>query len=181
MKRLAVFAECVLTGLWLTLAALPLVTALPALAAACAHLRRFLQGYRADLRGFAADVRTAWRGSWPVSLAGLAALALLGADVAIARQGLPGGPIVTVVTGGAALILIVIGFRAAAAWSPGASWPVLVRAAAGQARADLGGSALLACGLVVAGLVAWRLPPLLVPALGCLAAAALAVHARHPH
>jgi hypothetical protein len=176
--RFALFAECALTGVWLTVAALPLVTALPAVAAACSHLRKFLYGYRTGLPGFAADLRQACKGGWQVSLAGWAALGLLAADIAIAGSGLPGGPAVAVITGVAALAVIVVGLRAAAAWTPGASWPALVRASAVRSRADLGGSALIAGGVVVVGVVTWQLPPLFVPAMGCLAGAALAVHLR---
>lgn len=174
----ALFAECTVTGVWITVAAIPLVTALPAFAAGCAHLSRFLRGYGGGVRAFAADLRAAWRGSLPVTLAGWAALALLGVDVLIARSGLPGGPLVAAVVACAALALAVVGLRAAAAWSPGARWPALIRAAAVRARDDLFGSVLVAGGVIVVMTVTWQLPPLFVPAVGLLAGAALAVHGR---
>ncbi|MCG5212272.1 hypothetical protein [Streptosporangium sp. KLBMP 9127] len=176
--RFALFAECAITGVWFTVAALPLVTALPAFAASCAHLRKFLYGYRTGLPGFVADLKEACKGSWRVSLAGWAALAVLAGDVVIARSGLPGGPVVAVLTGAAGLAVIVVGLRAAAAWTAGESWAALAGRAAAQARADLAGSALLVGGVVVVAVVTWQLPPLFVPAAGCLAGAALAVQLR---
>lgn len=72
--RFALFAECLLAGVWLLLAALALVTALPAFAAE-----------------WAAAVRTGWR----FSLLWWAALALLAFDLRVVSSGLlPGGPAV---------------------------------------------------------------------------------------
>ena len=53
----SVFAESLLTGVWVVLAALPVVTLLPAFAAGCAHLRRHLDGERSTWRDFLSGLR----------------------------------------------------------------------------------------------------------------------------
>lgn len=179
MGKFALFAECVVTGVLLTLALVPVVTALAGTAASCRHLRRSMRGDGATLAEFAADFRSAWRGSWGLSLLGPLALALLLANTAIAQAGLPGGPLVVAVTAAAVLAALVAGLRAAAAWQPGAEWAGLARAAALRTlRGDLAGSALLAAGLVLLALVTWQLAPLFIPMVGCLAGAAVAVEGR---
>ncbi|MFF7677009.1 hypothetical protein [Actinacidiphila glaucinigra] len=91
--RFALFAECLPTGVWRVVAALlPLVTALPAFAAACGPLRRHLHGERSTWHDFAAaGGRTlVWWGG----------LALLGLDLAVARSGVSVlAPVALVVTG----------------------------------------------------------------------------------
>ena len=57
-ERFALFAECLLTGVWIALAALPLVTYPAALAAGARHLRRHLAHERGGWREFTADFRT---------------------------------------------------------------------------------------------------------------------------
>ncbi|MFD1831465.1 hypothetical protein ACFSJS_17620 [Streptomyces desertarenae] len=184
--RFALFAECLLAGVWLLLAALPLVTALPAFAAACGHLRRYLDAEQAGWREFAAEWAAAVRAGWRFSLLWWAALALLVFDLRAASSGvLPGGPAAVAAGAAAAAAVVAVavtGLRAAAAWRPGADWAGAGRAAARRAwRADPGGSLLLAGGLAVTAVAAWMLPPLIAPALGCLAACAVAVERRYAH
>jgi hypothetical protein len=177
--RFALFTECLLTGLWLTLAAVPLVTVPAAFAAACAHLDRFLTGYPCGWRDFAADLRAGVRRSWWVALAGMGGIAVLVADVLIARAGAPGAPLIIAVSVALAVAMLVIGMRAAAAWTPRADWRELLATAARQARVDFRGNVILVGGLVVVAAVTWQLLPLFVPVVGCLAGAALAVHRRY--
>lgn len=175
----ALFTECLLTGVWLALAALPLVTALPATAAACAHLRRHLAHEEGGLREFLADCRQALRTGWRLALAWWAGIAVLALDVWLAASGLPGGAVYLPlgVLGGVALL--VLGLRTAAHWRPDADWSALARSAARRCRADVSGSLLLAGGLLVVAVSCWQLPPLGVLALGCLALAAVAVERRY--
>lgn len=177
--KFALFTECMLTGLWFTLAAVPLVTIPAAFAAACAHLDRFLTGYPCGWRDFAADVRDGVKRSWWVALAGMGGIAVLVVDVLIARAGAPGAPLIVAVSVALAVAMLVIGMRAAAAWTPQADWRVLLATAARQARVDLQGDVILVGGLVVVAAVTWQLLPLFVPVVGCLAGAALAVHRRY--
>ncbi len=182
-NRFALFAECLLTGVWLLLAGLLLITALPAFAAACGHLRRYLDAERAGWREFGADLWTALREGLRFSLLWWAALALLAFDLRVVSSGvLPGGPAATAVgavTAACAVAVVVTGLRTAAAWRPGEDWLRTGRRVARHARrADPAGSLLLAGGLAVVAVAAWMLAPLVAPALGALAACAVAVERR---
>ncbi|MBC9713533.1 hypothetical protein H9Y04_13230 [Streptomyces sp. TRM66268-LWL] len=177
-RGLAVFAECLLTGVWIFLAALPLVTLPAAVAAGAAHLRRHLRHEASGWRQFTADWRTAVRRGWLAGLAGWAGLALVWADLAVVRAGLPGGAFVGTVGVLAALVAVVAALRAAVSWEPGASWRVLFAAAARRTVLDPAGSAVLVCGFAVIAASAWFAAPLLAPALGIVTAAALAVERR---
>ncbi|MEV8568831.1 hypothetical protein AB0436_25165 [Streptomyces sp. NPDC051322] len=171
-SRFAIFAESLLTGVWLAVAALPLVTLLPAFAAGCAHLRRHLESRPSGWREFAADVREAARSGRRFSLLWWAVIALLVFDWRVARSGLlPGGPLLIAVAALGLPAVAVAGLRTAAAWRPGRPWR-LVR------TVDLGGSLLLVGGFAAVAASAWQVPPLAVPAVGCLAAAAVALERR---
>lgn len=180
--RFALFGETLLVGVLVLAAAVPLVTLLAALAAGCAHLRAHVDGTGStSVRTFAATVRAALPGSWPWSLAVLAAAGLLAFDAAVVRTGrLPGGGVVAAVCLLAAVVLAALALRAAQMWRPGACWAATLRVATIRTvRDDPGGTALL--GLAVGGLVlvTWQLTPLAVPMTGCVVLAAVAV-ARRP-
>ncbi|MEV0258115.1 hypothetical protein AB0H82_28125 [Streptomyces sp. NPDC050732] len=178
-RRFGVFAECLLTGVWIAVAALPLVTAPAALAAGSAHLRRYLAHEAGGWREFAADWRSAVRRGWLVGLAGWAALGLLRLDLSVVRSGaLPGGAVVGVVGVLAMLLLVVAGVRGAVAWRPGASWRGLVAGAVRRTVRDPAGSLALVCGLAVVVISGWFAVPLAAPAVGVLVAAGLAVERR---
>ncbi|MEU0808555.1 DUF624 domain-containing protein [Streptomyces sp. NPDC005970] len=176
----SVFAESLLTGVWVVLAALPVVTLLPAFAAGCAHLRRHLDGERSTWRDFLSGLREATRSGWRFSLLWWAALALLAFDLRVARSGaLPGGPVLIAVSVTGTLTAIVLGLRTAAQWRPGLGWPAVARAAVRRGLgADLGGSLLLVGGLAVVTVATWQLLPLAAPAVGALAACAVAVESK---
>ncbi|GGX48676.1 hypothetical protein [Streptomyces fructofermentans] len=177
-ERFALFAECLLTGVWIALASIPLVTLPAAFAAGSRHLRRRTAHVGGGWREFAADFRSAVRRGWIVGAAGWAAALVGWVDVQAVRAGLPGGPLVGAVGLSAVIGAAVAGLRAAAAWEPGASWRRLLGAAARRTVLDPAGSFLLVGGLAVVACSAWFLPPLAVPVLGAVAAAALAVEER---
>ncbi|MFF6994123.1 hypothetical protein ACFY93_04075 [Streptomyces sp. NPDC008313] len=179
--RFALFAECLLTGVWITVAALPLVTYPAAFAAGSRHLRRHTAHEGGGLGAFAADFRAALRGGWLAGLAGWAAAGAVWVDVRAVRAGLPGGPLVGAVGVLALIGLAVAGLRAAARWEPGASWRSLLAAAGRRTLVDPAGSFLLVGGLAVVVCSAWFSAPLAVPVLGAVAAAAVAVEERHRH
>ena len=173
------FAECLLTGAVVGVLALPLVTALPALAAGTRHLRSHVAGEACGMRLLLRDARAAVRGSWGVSLLLLALLAVLGFNALVASGGaLPGGQVLRWGTLALAVAALVVAFRAAAAWSPGASWRALVSAAARRSGRDLHGSVLVAAALGFPGLLGWMLPPLALPGVGILVIGLVAVEAR---
>lgn len=125
-ERFAVFAECLLTGVWIAVASLPLVTYPAAFAAGARHLRRRTSHEAGGLREFVADFRAALRGGWIAGVAGWAAAVAVWVDVQAVRAGIPGGPLVGAVGLFALIGLAVSGLRAAAVWEPGASWRALL-------------------------------------------------------
>ncbi|BBJ39650.1 hypothetical protein SSPO_023680 [Streptomyces antimycoticus] len=178
--RFALFAECLLTGVWMVLVALPVITLLPAFAAGCAHLRRHLDGERSTWRDFLTGLREATRSGWRFSLLWWAALALLAFDLRVARTGaLPGGPALIAVSVAGLLAVLVLGLRTATVRRPGTAWPAAARTALRQGlAADPGGSLLLIGGLAVLSVAAWQMLPLIAPAAGALAGCAVAVERR---
>ncbi|MFI9568897.1 hypothetical protein [Streptomyces rishiriensis] len=180
-ERFAVFAECLLTGVWIAIACLGVVTCPAAFAAGARHLRRRTGHQEGGLRDFAADFLAAVRGGWVVGLAGWAAAAAVRVDVLASRAGLPGGPFVGAVGVFALIGLVVTLLRAAAVWTPGSRWRALLADAGRRTVRDPAGSFLIVCGLAVVALSAWFVPPLAVPVLGAAVAAAVAVEARYRH
>ncbi|MEV8552726.1 hypothetical protein AB0L04_23310 [Streptomyces glaucescens] len=180
-ERFGVFAECLLTGLWIAVACLGLVTYPAAFAAGARHLRRRTSHVAGGWREFLADFRAAARGGWAVGLAGWAAAAAVWVDVEAARAGLPGGPLVGAVGLVALIGCAVALLRAAAVWTPGTSWRRLLTAAGRRTVLDPAGSFLIVGGLAVVALSALFAAPLAVPVLGTVAAAGVAVEERYRH
>ncbi|MDI5910372.1 hypothetical protein QDK90_36430, partial [Streptomyces sp. 12257] len=90
-ERFALFAETLLTGVWIAVACLGLVTYPAAFAAGARHLRRRTGHEGGGWREFVADFRTAVRRGWLVGVAGWVAAAAVWVDVQAARAGIPGG------------------------------------------------------------------------------------------
>ncbi|MDH6448599.1 MULTISPECIES: hypothetical protein [unclassified Streptomyces] len=178
-ERFALFAETLLTGVWIAVACLGVVTYPAAFAAGARHLRRRTSHEGGGWREFVADFRTAVRRGWLVGVAGWVAAAAVWVDVQAARAGIPGGPLVGAVGLFALLGLAVAGLRAAAVWAPGASWRALLADAVRRTLRDPAGSFLIVAGLAVVVLSAGFVAPLAVPVLGAVAAAAVAVEERH--
>ncbi|MFI6406647.1 hypothetical protein [Streptomyces sp. NPDC050548] len=178
-ERFGVFAECLLTGVWIAVASAGVVTYPAAFAAGARHLRRRTGHVGGGRREFVADFRVAVRGGWVVGLAGWGAGAAVWVDVQAVRAGLPGGPLVGAVGVFALLGLVVAGMRAAAVWAPGDTWRALLAEAGRRTVLDPAGSFLLVGGLVLVGCSALLIAPLAVPVLGAVAAAAVAVEQRY--
>ncbi|MEU6538722.1 hypothetical protein [Streptomyces sp. NPDC047000] len=178
-ERFALFAEVLLTGVWITVASLGIVTVPAAFAAGARHLRRRTTHQGGGLREYVRDVWTALRGGWLVGLAGWAAAGAVAVDVQAVRAGLPGGPLVGAVGPAALIGAAVAGLRAAAVWTPQETWRALLAAAARRTVLDPAGSFLLVGGAVLVGCCALTIAPLAVPALGAVAAAAVAVEERY--
>ncbi|WP_198539276.1 hypothetical protein [Streptomyces graminilatus] len=180
-ERFAVFAECLLTGVWIAVACLGVVTYPAAFAAGSRHLRRRTTHVGGGWREFVADFRAALRGGWAVGLAGWAVALAVRVDILAARAGIPGGTFAGAVGVFALLGVAVALLRAAAVWTPGAAWRALLADAGRRTARDPAGSFLVVCGLAVVALSAGFLAPLAVPVLGAVAAAAVAVEERHRH
>jgi hypothetical protein len=175
----ALFAECLLTGVWFCLAALPVVTIPAALAAASRHVAAYASGEPTSLASFWADLRAAWRESWRVGLAMIAAALVLALNlVVLAQEGVPGRSGLAAATFLVAALAVTVLLRAAAAWAPGERWRDLFAAALGRTRDDLSGTGILLGGVLVWAVCVWALWLLVVPMSGCLVGAAAAVHRR---
>ncbi|HEY0187088.1 MAG TPA: hypothetical protein VGC67_06335 [Cellulomonas sp.] len=175
----APFSQMLVVGLVVCAFSLPVVTALPALAAGVCHLEQHLQARR---DGWSDLVRLCWdavRTGWWVGLAGTALAGLLAVNVSAGLQGLvPGGLLVAGTSAAAGAAVAVVAARTAALWTPGASWPVLVRAAARLSWTDPVGTVLVLLGYGMSAVVVWMLPPLVVITPGMLAVALVAVERR---
>ena len=180
-ERFGVFAECLLTGVWIAVASAGVVTYPAAFAAGARHLRRRTGHVGGGWREFVADFRAAVRGGWVVGVAGWGAAAVVWVDVQAVRAGLPGGQLAGAVGVFALLGVVVAGMRAAAVWVPGDTWRVLLAEAGRRTVLDPAGSFLLVGGLVLVGCSALFIAPLAVPVLGAVAAAAVAVEERYRH
>ncbi|MFJ7076507.1 hypothetical protein [Streptomyces sp. NPDC098781] len=180
-ERFAVFAECLLTGVWIAVGCLGLLTGPAALAAGARHLRRRIAHEDGGLREFVADFQAAVRGGWAVGLAGWAAVGAVWVDVQAARAGIPGGPLVGAIGVSALIGAVVTLLRAAALWTPGAGWRALLAGAGRRTVLDPAGSFLIVGGLAVVAASAWFAAPLAVPVLGAVVAAAVAVEERYRH
>ncbi|MFJ3896860.1 hypothetical protein [Streptomyces sp. NPDC090083] len=178
-ERFGVFAECLLTGVWIAVASAGVVTYPAAFAAGARHVRRRAGHVGGGWREFVADFRTAVRGGWVVGVAGWGAVVVVQVDVHAVRSGLPGGQLVGAVGVFALLGAVVAGLRAAAVWAPGDSWRALLGAAVRRTVLDPAGSFLLVGGLVLVGCSALFIAPLAVPVLGAVTAAAVAVEERY--
>src|SRR4051812_41177257 len=91
-ERFALFAETLLTGVWIAVACLGLVTYPAAFAAGARHLRRRTGHEAGGWREFVADFRTAVRRGWLVGIAGWGAAGPGWGGVPAAPGGVPGGP-----------------------------------------------------------------------------------------
>ncbi|SDE17368.1 hypothetical protein [Glycomyces harbinensis] len=176
---LALFGEMIVVGLVVTAASLPLVTAVPAIAAGVHHLDRHVTDRGDGLGEFLSAVRRAARGGLAVGAATALVVGLLGLNVALGVQGLvPGGAPLAVVSAAFAVVIAVVAVRAASLWEPSARWRELLREAAHLTTADPAGTAYILIGLGVAAVVSWMFLPLIVIAPGMLAVAMLAARRR---
>ncbi|WP_204745531.1 DUF624 domain-containing protein [Glycomyces paridis] len=175
----ALFAECLLAGVWIALASLPVVTAPAALAAAARHLAAHADGETANWRTFWADFRAAWRRGWRTGAAMIGAAALLGLNLLVlAQEGVPARPGFALATFAVAGLAATVLLRAASAWTPASRWRDLFALALARTRDDPSGTAILLGGVVVLTMCTWALWLLAVPMIGCLTGAAVAVERR---
>ena len=177
--RFGLFSESLVVGLGVSLLSLPVVTALPAMAAGVAHLRRHLEGRSDTVADLWAEFRAACRGVWVVSVASVLLLFVLLFNLQVAGTGaLPGGTGVRVFSAVMAVTLLVVLLRAAAGWTAGASWKDVLRDAGRRTGDDLTGSFLLVVALGLCAVIVWMLAPLAVLVPGLLSLAVVAVERR---
>ena len=179
-QRFALFGEVLLTGIVVLIVAIPVVTIPLAIAVGKRHLMRFLRAEGSPLSLVAGDVRDGFVGGVGIGCAWLAATGVLLMDLLLVASGaLPGGIVVGAIAVGLLAALTVFMLWAAASWTPARGWRSAVRVGFASLRSDLVGSAYLLVGAALVVLFTWMLPPLIVPAFGCVCFAVAAISARH--
>ncbi|TKV29559.1 hypothetical protein FDK12_01055 [Arthrobacter sp. NamB2] len=177
--KFTLFGEVLWVGVLCCVAGIGVVTIPAALAAGSAHLHRFLRAEDSSLRHFAADFMAALRTGWLVGLGVAVAAGLLLLDIVVAGSRLlPGWQ--AVLTAGVVLLAGVLAGLAGttALWQATRSWRSAGRQWFRDARNDPAGVLWLVAAVVLTAMVAWQLPPLVVPGVGCLVFAALATAVR---
>lgn len=178
--RLSLLGEVGIVGVAVMVLSLPVVTAVPAVAAGALHLRRHLSGEPDSVGLFVRGFGRAVRELWPLGVAVPVVLAVTGWNLWLTWSGvLPGGPLIGVVSAGVALAAVLVALRVAGAWHP-ATAPLVptVRAAARRAGRDPAGSLLLAVAVGLCVLLLWMLEAFALLVGGLLAMAAVAVEHR---
>lgn len=175
----ALFGEVLLIGLIVTALSVFVVTLPLAIAVGSRHLRRYLHAEGSGWRPLVADVRDGlWR-SLPVGLGVVLFAGVLAIDYALVVDGLvPGAPVVGVLGVLAAAAAATALVCAARVWTPEGGWGTAFRDVPVQWRRDPAGAAFVLAAVVFVLVVAWQLPPLVVPGLGCLVFAAVAAPER---
>ncbi|MFJ1759161.1 hypothetical protein ACIOD2_02530 [Amycolatopsis sp. NPDC088138] len=173
------FSDCLLVGLLVALASIPVLTAPPAFAAGCRALDRARHGVGRPLwTTFWADFRQAARGGVAFSAACGFAVALAAVDLEVARS-MPGagvlGPVLWVLAG-VAVVIAVRTCEVVAAIEP--AWRRALVAAARETVGAPGKALLVAVAVALSALLVWMLPVLALVVAGPLCLAAVATGAR---
>jgi hypothetical protein len=175
----ALFGEVLFVGVVVALLSLPLVTLPLALAVGTRHLRLYLQARKAGLRDLLGEFGRGLLRSLPVGLGTVfVTLALLVYLVLAGDRVIPFAEAVTVVAWLGLAVLAVVVLVAAYLWSPELGWRAALRAVPAFVRADLGGAAYLLAAAALVAVVTWQLVPLVIPGLGCLVLALVAIPER---
>lgn len=173
------FGELLVVGLVVTALSLPLVTAVPALAAGTHHLRRHLSARSDTVGELVAAAWSAIRSGWWAGLCVAALIGLLTLNVSLGVQGLvPGGGPLAIVSAFLGVTVAVVASRAASLWHPGASWGQLLRQARELTLTDPVGSLYILTGLGVSAVVAWMFLPLIIITPGMIAITLVAAEQR---
>jgi hypothetical protein len=173
------FGEVLVMGIVITVVSLAVITLPAVLAAAIRHLRRYIAAESSGIDAFRRDLLRALPGGAGVGAVAVAASSLLIADILVARSGaLPGGGAIGVL-GWVGLVAVgVLLLASASRWTPELGWRSALRTVPSFLRTDPVGCAYLAATAVFVGVLTSVLPPLLIPALGCAALAAVAIPER---
>lgn len=170
--RLTEFSDCLLLGMAVCVASLPVVTAGPAFAAGCAVARRWRDG---DSPPLIATFRDAFvrslRGGVQFTIGVVAVIFLLCAELALFGAGLPGGKALAIALTLLLAAAVIVTLRTCSVVSSHDGWRTAVRAALNLSL-DVRRTALLAAAVVVAGTVVWMQPLMLLIVAGPLILAA---------
>ncbi|WIX99488.1 DUF624 domain-containing protein [Amycolatopsis mongoliensis] len=169
------FSDCLLTGLLVALASVPVVTAAPAFAAGCRALDRARHGIGRPLwTTFWADFRQAVRGGAAFGLLGLFAAVLFAVDLAVVGA-MPGAGVLRPALWVLAAAVAVVAVRTCEVVATGEpAWRRAVVTAVRETAAAPGSAVLLAGAAGLAVVLVWMLPILALLVAGPLALAAVA-------
>ncbi|HLT68242.1 MAG TPA: hypothetical protein VKZ73_10285 [Microbacterium sp.] len=177
--KFALFGETLLAGLVVALCSLPIVTAVPAIAAGARHIRRHNEGYSDRVSDLFGEVWGAFRRLWALGVGSAGVLALLVIDARVLSiAAIPGARPVAIVLAVAALAAAVVVLRFAGGWDPSDRALPGLRRALTESVADPLGSTLLLLALAGTAVLVWMFPALAVVAGGILALAAYAIDTR---
>lgn len=176
----ALLGEVLWTGVLVALCSLPLVTLPAALAAGVRHLDRYLHARDSRVALLFGDVRSALRrGGLVLGFATALAVGALALQVAVVPTlGMPGADVFVIVAAALIVVVLVLVTSAAAAWAPSRGWRHAIALGLARLTADPVGALLTLVAVGLTALAGWQLPPLVVPALGCLTFALVVVRAR---
>lgn len=175
----ALFGEVLLVGMLIAAGGILVITFPVALAAGTRHLRRYLAAEASTMRMFWTDYAHALLGGVVVGGLATSMIVTLIIDIDVAGSGaLPGGQFIVTVgwvllAGVSALLL-----ASAGSWSPESGWRTALRTGWRRLVGDPVAATYFVAASTFAVVATWALPPLLVPALGCLALAVVAVPER---
>lgn len=177
--RFALFGEVLWVGALMALVSVPIITWPAAVAAGSAHLRRFVHAEATPASEFFLDVRRALPGALGLGAATTALAVVIALDFALVAGGaLPGAAPASIVAGVVGAIVLTLALIASNLWSAGTRWRDLVRIAPRVARADLSGTAYVVVAVALAAVITWQFLPLVIPALGLLTFALVAISER---
>jgi len=175
----ALLAEVLLTGVIITVLALPVVTLPAALAAGINHLRRFVNDEGSGLSSVWRDARDAVAGG-----IGIAVTAMLGAAACLFTVGLAAadpsgvGRVMSVVGVAGMGVVATAVVMAAAGWTRDGGWLRAVRGLRDRLDESPSGAVYLMVAVALTAVLTWQSFVLLVPSLGVVAFAVVAVQAR---
>ena len=167
------------TGLLVTAGSVAVITFPAALAAGIRHLRRSLQGDVAPLGRFWRELLAALPGGLLAGAAGTAAAVVLALNISLGASGvLPGGPVVAALSWAALAVVVLLLVSMAGRWTPETGWRPTVRPTVSELTSDPVGALFILAAVVFTVFVTWQFFPLIIPALGSVALAAVAAPER---
>jgi len=177
--KFALLGEVLWVGVLMAVASIPVVTWPAAFAAGASHLRRYIRGESSTVGQFVDDLRVAAPGGIVVGSVSALLGGLVALDLAIVSDGaLPGAMPIAVVLALAAAAALVLVLTAAASWRPGLRWMALMGGSPRLLARQPFVAVMTVVALVLAGIIVWQYLLLLVPALGMLTFAVVAIHER---
>jgi uncharacterized membrane protein YesL len=173
------FSDCLLVGLLVALASVPVLTAPPAFAAGCRALDRARHGIGRPLwTTFWADFRQAARGGAAFGAVCVVVVVVAALDLEVAAS-MPGAGVLRPVLWVLAAVGVVVAVRTCAVVASSAQdWRRAVVAATRETASAPGKAMLVAVAVTLSAVLVWMLPVLALVVAGPLCLAAVATGAR---